>query len=514
MKKGSKIFLALVMLITMFAYKIEIDAETLSSKVETNYNGTTFYRKQIGGSNAYCISGFSVPAPLMEGEDGGPTTCSVLGESADSICYAHIIESTLGNAAGSGVTDANWYTVESNLAAKDCSAASDDIAVFNQTSGHTIVANPTTLRFNKNGTNYVATFTLSGTNFSSIGNCTLRGVTGNVSSTAISNNSSTVTVTVPVANVTNDINATVTCPVNQTYKTATVYSCGTGYQGLASGVTTKNKSTNVEVSGQISAEKKGSIVITKRGKDSQGKTKPLEGVKFQIKNSRGKTINESGQEENNYVFTTNSLGKISVTGIKLSETASENVYTVEEISTNTGYAKSTKKITVTLSETNNEYTKTIVNETVKVTISKTDATGKKELPGAKLSILDKNGKTLNKCVFDKEKHLITYSDGEDAEACTWASTDTPYTFEGLPVGKYYLVEDLAPEGYSKNTEKILIEIKDTGAVKDKIEMKNALKVPVPDTLNARSALLLTVAMFDIALGIGIVIYVKKNKVEE
>ena len=148
------------------------------------------------------------------------------------------------------------------------------------------------------------------------------------------------------------------------------------------------------------------------------------------------------------------------------------------------------------------------------TISKTDATGKKELKGAKLSILDKDSKLLKKCVFDKDKHLITYSDDEDAVDCTWVSTDQSYLFEGLPKGKYYLVEDLAPEGYAKSSEKILIEIKDTGAVKEKIVMKNALEVPVPDTLSARSTLLLVVAMVDIALGIGIVTYVKKHKVEE
>ena len=512
MKKGSKILLITTMLITMFSFKNVIPAETISKKEAISYNGTDFFRKQIGGNNAYCISGFNTPAPLTSTEDGGPTNCTAIAETTDNICYAHIIDSTIGNATGDAVTTANWYTVESNLAAKNCSAASTDIAVFNQT--EKVTANPTTLRFNKNGSNYVATFTLSGTNFSSIENCSLTGVNGTVNSTEISNKTATVTVTIPQANVTRDINATVTCPVNQSYKTSTVYSCGTGYQSLVVGPTTKNKSTNVTVSGSIEADKKGSITITKRGKDSQGKTKPLKGVKFQIKNSKGKTINASGKEEANYVFTTNASGVISVADIEISNTASENVYTVEEISTISGYAKSTKKITVTLSKNDPTFSQTVTNETVRVKISKTDVTGKKELPGAKLSILDKDGKILNKCVFDKDKHLITYSDGEDAGACTWASTDTSYIFEGLPVGKYYLIEELAPEGYQKSKEKILIEIKEDGAVKDKVEMKNALKVPVPDTLSARSALLLAVAMFDVALGIGIVTYVKKNKIEE
>lgn len=149
----------------------------------------------------------------------------------------------------------------------------------------------------------------------------------------------------------------------------------------------------------------------------------------------------------------------------------------------------------------------------KVTISKSDATGQKELPGATLSILGKDGKVLNKCVFDKTNHKITYSDGADAKACTWVSEDVSYDIEGLPTGKYYLVEDIAPEGYEKSSEKIEIEITDAGAVKDKVVMINSpKKVPVPDTLSTKSAILLTISMIDVALGIGLLLYIKKNKI--
>ena len=511
MKKEIKLILAIVMIITIFVFDNRIIAETLSKKEAISHNEIDFFRKQIGGNNAYSISGVNVTAPLSSSEEDGPTNCTAIAETQDNVCYANIINAAIGNASGDLVTDALWYTVESNLAAKDCGAAGDDIAVYNQTSGHKVTAKPTTLNFNRNGSNFVATFTLSGTNFSSMGNCTLSGVNGTIKSTEISNNSGTVTVTIPAANVTRDITATVTCPVNQTYKTTTLYSCGTGYQSLAVGVTQKNKSTNVTLSGSIEADKKGSITLIKRGKDSQGKTKSLKGVKFQIKNSKGKTINAKGEEESDYVFTTNASGSISVTDIELSNSSSENVYTIEEISTITGYERSTKKITVTLSKSDPTFTQTVTSNTIRVTISKTDKAGKKELPGAKLSIVDKKEKILNKCVIDKEKHLITFSDDEDAEACTWATTDKAYIFEGMPVGKYYLIEELAPEGYSKNKEKTLIEVKDTGAVKEKILMKNELKAPIPATLNARTVLLLTVAMFDISLGIGIMLYVKKSK---
>ena len=517
MKKGSKFFLLVVILfiICSFITDINVNALTLSKKEELEYNGVSFYRKQIGGSNVYSISGLATPAPLSQEEEGGPTQCNAIAETENNIYYAYIIEHTNGASVGGSVTAANWYTIENELSSiKHYDNANTDVEVFNQSGNSKITANPSILKFNKNGTNYVSTFTLSGNNFSQILSCNVIGVAGTAKASSISNNSATVNVTIPVANVTNNLMATVTCSVKQTYKTTNVYSCGNGYQSLTSDPITKAKETNISVKGNLTAEVKGSIKIIKRGKNSQGKTKPLSGVKYKIKNSKGKTINDKGKEDSDYVFTTNSSGIISIEDIKLSDTSSENVYTIEEISTVTGYEKYTKKITVTLSENNPTFEETIISKSIRVTISKTDKKSKKELPGAKLSIVDKKGKILKKSVFDKDKHLITYSDDSDAEACTWATTETPYLFEGIPVGKYYLIEELAPEGYVKNTEKIEIEIKAEGAVNKKINMKNALKVPIPETLNARTALLLAVAMFDVSLFIGILLYVKKNKNKE
>lgn len=40
------------------------------------------------------------------------------------------------------------------------------------------------------------------------------------------------------------------------------------------------------------------------------------------------------------------------------------------------------------------------------------------------------------------------------------------------------------------------------------------EVEVSNTLSSNSALLLAVAMFDVALGIGVITYVKKSKIEK
>lgn len=83
--------------------------------------------------------------------------------------------------------------------------------------------------------------------------------------------------------------------------------------------------------------------------------------------------------------------------------------------------------------TTKEYTVNlnIKNETTCIEISKTDITGEKELPGAKLSILDEKGNVID----------------------SWTSTDKAHTIEGLTVGKEYtLREDLAPLEYVKSTD--------------------------------------------------------------
>ena len=97
--------------------------------------------------------------------------------------------------------------------------------------------------------------------------------------------------------------------------------------------------------------------------------------------------------------------------------------------------------------------------------------------------------------------------------CSWVSGEKPIEVVGLAKGKYYLVETIAPKGYVLNETAVEFEVKADGTTTN-VVMKNDLEVEVPDTLSSRSALLLAIAMFDIALGIGIVTYVKKNKIEE
>ena len=101
-------------------------------------------------------------------------------------------------------------------------------------------------------------------------------------------------------------------------------------------------------------------------------------------------------------------------------------------------------------------------------ISKTDVANNKELSGATISICstytDENGnvKTLNDQYTD-ECIPVILADGTEA---TWTSSDKPKTISGLPAGTYYLVEKIAPKGYS-TAESIIFTMKTDGTLTDK-----------------------------------------------
>ena len=99
------------------------------------------------------------------------------------------------------------------------------------------------------------------------------------------------------------------------------------------------------------------------------------------------------------------------------------------------------------------------DDTTKVQISKVDIATGKELPGAELTITDKDGKELDR----------------------WVSTDTPHYIEKLPAGEYTLTEITAPDGYDI-AESIRFTVLPTGEVQT-VVMKDARtpkKTPQPE----------------------------------
>lgn len=132
-------------------------------------------------------------------------------------------------------------------------------------------------------------------------------------------------------------------------------------------------------------------------------------------------------------------------------------YYLEELKAPAGYKRFTDKIKFTLSENGKVTTEsgtvdevTLTNDAIEATFSKTDIANSKELPGAELQILDKDGKEIK-----NSKGEVMYK---------WISTSKPHVISMIPAGKYYLVETQEPEGYVRKQEKVEFEIDEYGKI--------------------------------------------------
>lgn len=221
-----------------------------------------------------------------------------------------------------------------------------------------------------------------------------------------------------------------------------------------------------------------SLTIKKQGEDK----KLLPGVVLKV---------ESKENDYEETFTTTNK-EIKIENLKLGK------YIITEISTPEGYVKLKEPKEVVISDENLNEVVTLTNSLTRVEISKISSNDKKMLSGAVLQLQDKDGNVL-KNEYDKNYE--------------WATTDEPHVIIGLAPGTYYLAEIISPEGYELNKERIEFEVDGETKIIE-VKMENNIEVKVPDTLSTRSALLITISMFDIFLGIGIMTYVKKNKNQE
>ena len=96
-------------------------------------------------------------------------------------------------------------------------------------------------------------------------------------------------------------------------------------------------------------------------------------------------------------------------------------------------------------------TSSAAEEPEKVEISKQDITNSKEIPGAKLTIFDKDGKEVE----------------------SWVSEEKPHYIVKLPVGEYTLREVTAPDGYEV-AEDVKFTVAETGEIQT-VVMKDAPK---------------------------------------
>lgn len=161
--------------------------------------------------------------------------------------------------------------------------------------------------------------------------------------------------------------------------------------------------------------------------------KELPGASLKVTDEDGNTVDEWVSKEEAHIIKGLIVGK----KYKMTETKPADGYVTAE------------SIEFTIENTKEVQKHQMLDDVTKVEISKKDITDSSEVPGAKLIILDKDGKKVE----------------------SWTSTDKPHMVEKLPVGEYTLREEQAPDGYLI-AEDVKFTVKDTGKVQ-KVKMKDA-----------------------------------------
>lgn len=169
--------------------------------------------------------------------------------------------------------------------------------------------------------------------------------------------------------------------------------------------------------------------------------KEVEGAKLTVTDENGNVIDEwvSGKEP--HIIKELVVGK---------------TYTMTEVLPGPGYVTA-ESIQFTVEDTAEVQKIEMKDDVTKVEISKTDVAGK-ELPGAKLTILD------------EERNIVE----------SWTSTDQPHYIEMLPIGTYTLHEETAPDGYLV-AEDVTFEVKDTGEIQKVVMKDEAIPTEEPET---------------------------------
>ena len=161
--------------------------------------------------------------------------------------------------------------------------------------------------------------------------------------------------------------------------------------------------------------------------------KELPGASLKVTDEDGNTVDEWVSKEEAHIIKGLIVGK----KYKMTETKPADGYVTAE------------SIEFTVENTKEVQKHQMLDDVTKVEISKKDITDSSEVPGAKLIILDKDGKKVE----------------------SWTSTDKPHMVEKLPVGEYTLREEQAPDGYLI-AEDVKFTVKDTRKIQ-KVKMKDA-----------------------------------------
>ena len=173
--------------------------------------------------------------------------------------------------------------------------------------------------------------------------------------------------------------------------------------------------------------------------------KEIPGCKLKVVDEEGKVVDEWTSTEEPHIIKELVVGK---------------KYTLSETQPADGYVTA-ESIEFTIENTAEVQKHQMKDDVTKVEISKQDIAGK-EIPGAKLTIYDADGKVVE----------------------SWTSTTEPHYIEMLKIGKYTLHEETAPDGYLVAND-VEFEVKDTAEVQhvtmvDEAKPSNPSEPGTPD----------------------------------
>ena len=248
---------------------------------------------------------------------------------------------------------------------------------------------------------------------------------------------------------------------------------------------------NTQVKGKVEINKTGEELIIEDDSYHYEKIK-LEGAEFELRANEdiivgGKTYYKKGElvtilvtDKDGYASIDNlPLGKYTLKEIKSanSNVLDPNTYEFELV-----YEDQYTEVVYKTFTLDNKYPKG------ELEFTKTDLVTGDPLPDTKIEIFTENGVKVFEGRTDENGKIII--------------TD-------LPVGKYFILESDAPDGYILNEEKMWFSITENGEIV-KADMTNEKIVEVPNTLQEKDILIEIISATLLLSGIGIIIYAKKK----
>ena len=248
---------------------------------------------------------------------------------------------------------------------------------------------------------------------------------------------------------------------------------------------------NTQVKGKVEINKTGEELIIEDDSYHYEKIK-LEGAEFELRANEdiivgGKTYYKKGElvtilvtDKDGYASIDNlPLGKYTLKEIK---SANNNVLDPNTYEFELVYEDQYTEVVYKTFTLDNKYPKG------ELEFTKTDLVTGDPLPDTKIEIFTENGVKVFEGRTDENGKIII--------------TD-------LPVGKYFILESDAPDGYILNEEKMWFSITENGEIV-KADMTNEKIVEVPNTLQEKDILIEIISATLLLSGIGIIIYAKKK----